>query len=167
VGSGASAKEPCRVTLSKGQSSMARARHKALQWSVAPVVVKSLTQRTSRLLLVVAAVLALSVNVLGGLANAADPIYRAEYVRTPSPTVTSFTSELLTLTFPIRNTGDAVWAAAGTNPVRLSYHWYDLAGRVVVWDGLRTSIVTDHAAGQERQYEMKVMTPGAPGECAL
>ena len=31
----------------------------------------------------------------------------------------------------------------GRTPVSLSYHWRDLCGNIVVWDGLRTSLFRD------------------------
>ena len=44
-------------------------------------------------------------------------------------------------THPIKvyNNGDINWTPSGTNPFRLSYHWYQ-AANAVVWDGLRTNL---------------------------
>src|SRR5207237_1246579 len=43
----------------------------------------------------------------------------------------------------VSNAGTDTWNATGANPVDLSYHWTDLAGKAVVWDGARTPLGAD------------------------
>jgi hypothetical protein len=50
--------------------------------------------------------------------------------------------------------------------VNLSYHWYDAAGKVVVWDGLRTSLA-GMRVGEIRIVQMNVTTPTALGSYIL
>ncbi len=54
-----------------------------------------------------------------------------------------------TITVPVTltNTGTETWSAAGPAPVRLTYHWYDGAGTVIVWDGIRTLLAADVPPG--------------------
>ncbi len=66
-----------------------------------------------------------------------------------------------TLAVPVRNAGAAAWSAAGTNPVRVSYHWHDAKGATVVWDGLRTALVADVPAGASVTVNTTVLAPAA------
>jgi hypothetical protein len=50
--------------------------------------------------------------------------------------------------------------------VNLSYHWYDAAGKVVVWDGMRTSLA-GMKVGEIRIVQMNVTTPTALGSYIL
>ena len=52
-----------------------------------------------------------------------------------------------TLEVRLTNTGTVAWPATGPTPVRLSYHWLNAAGVVVVWDGQRTVLPRDVAPG--------------------
>lgn len=61
----------------------------------------------------------------------------------------------------VRNASNFTWDAM----VRLSYHWYDAAGNLVVWDGLRTSLA-GMAPGETRTVEAQVLTP-PPGAHVL
>jgi subtilisin family serine protease len=40
----------------------------------------------------------------------------------------------------LKNTGVAIWSSAGPNPVNVGVHWYDAAGKVLLWDGARTPL---------------------------
>jgi hypothetical protein len=50
--------------------------------------------------------------------------------------------------------------------VNLSYHWYDTAGKVLVWDGLRTSLA-GMKVGEIRIVQMNVRTPTPIGSYIL
>src|SRR5258707_15878407 len=65
------------------------------------------------------------------------------------------------------NDGIDVWNAAGANPVNLSYHVFDAANNVVVWDGARTGIGTDLAPGQSRMITVAYTAPVAIGTYTL
>ena len=68
---------------------------------------------------------------------------------------------------PVTNKGTAPWSATGPNLVDVSYHWTDVAGNVVVWDGARSPLPSDVAAGQTASVVAKVTTPAAPGAYSL
>jgi stage II sporulation protein D len=55
------------------------------------------------------------------------------------------------------------WAAAGERAVKLSYHLYDAAGRVIAWDGLRSSLPDDLPAGGSDVVPMTVAAPALTG----
>jgi hypothetical protein len=69
------------------------------------------------------------------------------------------------------NTGTQPWRAGGPNPVRLSYHWRHGAcpgTSLSVWDGLRTALPGDVAAGTTvSNLVAQVKAPGAAGTYCL
>ncbi|MCL6473239.1 MAG: SpoIID/LytB domain-containing protein [Firmicutes bacterium] len=67
----------------------------------------------------------------------------------------------------IKNTGSKTWKAGGANPVNLAYHWMDLNGNVVVWNGIRTSIGSDMAPGSQSTINATVKAPPTPGSYIL
>ncbi|GAG66158.1 unnamed protein product, partial [marine sediment metagenome] len=62
-----------------------------------------------------------------------------------------------TIPITITNTGTLKWPSTGTNKVNLSYHWYDTAGRRIVRDGQRTSLLSDMAQGQKATLNAEVL----------
>jgi stage II sporulation protein D len=70
-----------------------------------------------------------------------------------------------TVTIPValRNRDSVSWPAAGEKAVKLSYHVYDAAGRVLAWDGLRTSLPDDLPVGGGDVVPMAVAAPGLTG----
>jgi N-acetylmuramoyl-L-alanine amidase-like protein len=76
-------------------------------------------------------------------------------------------SSRTTVPITLGNTSNFNWAAAGANPVTLSYHWINSAGQTVVWDGLRTKLSADVPAGQLAQVEATLAFPSAPGTYTL
>jgi hypothetical protein len=67
----------------------------------------------------------------------------------------------------VQNVGNEIWNVAGTNPVKLSYHWYDAAGNSVMWDGPRTLLLNDVAAGASHTLSAMVAAPVTPGAYRL
>ncbi|OIO89718.1 MAG: hypothetical protein AUK03_13995 [Anaerolineae bacterium CG2_30_64_16] len=68
----------------------------------------------------------------------------------------------------VQNTGNATWNHGGSNPVRLSYHWYDSSGQnVVTWDGLRTDLGQDMGPTDDVSLNAKVLAPLQPGAYVL
>ena len=64
----------------------------------------------------------------------------------------------------VTNVGASTWPATGAQPVNLSYHWYDANGKVVVWDGARTSLGSDLAASAPaRTLQATVRAPTTAG----
>jgi hypothetical protein len=87
---------------------------------------------------------------------------------TPS-TMTAGATATVSLSFT--NTGSSAWNAAGANPVRVSYHWRTGAcpgSASAVWDGLRTVLTVDVAAGQAVSgATANVRAPATPGTYCL
>lgn len=71
------------------------------------------------------------------------------------------------LPITVTNTGLAPWPVSGPSPVRLSYHWLDAAGRMVVWDGARTDLPRDIAPGESVSLNALVVAPPQPGTYLL
>jgi hypothetical protein len=76
-------------------------------------------------------------------------------------------SSTTTVPITLGNTSNFTWPAAGANPVTLSYHWINSAGKTVVWDGLRTKLAADVPAGQLTQVQANLAFPSAPGTYLL
>jgi hypothetical protein len=66
----------------------------------------------------------------------------------------------------LRNSGTVTWPAGGANPVRLSYHWLS-GGAVLTWEGLRTALPKDIAAGESVTVQLAVMPPERAGTYTL
>jgi hypothetical protein len=52
-------------------------------------------------------------------------------------------------------------------PIQLSYHWFDAAGNIVVFEGLRSPLTPSLDPGDSAIYELKVTAPRDPGEYRL
>ena len=61
--------------------------------------------------------------------------YVVPTIPTPVVSAGSFQVQL-----QLTNTGDEAWTSTGSNPVNVSYHWYDATGTAQVWEGARTTI---------------------------
>lgn len=85
----------------------------------------------------------------------------------PVATTQSFLIGANTLSVTVANTGASTWPAAGPTPVRLSYHWLDQAGGVVVWDGARAALAADLAPGRSAVVSLPVSSPPARGTYTL
>ena len=71
--------------------------------------------------------------------------------------------ETVTIPVALRNRDAGTWPAAGAQPVKLSYHLYDAVGRVVAWDGLRSSLPDDLPVGGGDVVSMTVAAPALTG----
>src|SRR6266508_1521105 len=94
------------------------------------------------------------------------PVLSATYtVATPPTAIVQGATAQVPVT--LQNVGNETWNATGANPVNLSYHWYDAAGNAVMWNGSRTSLATDVAAGASRTVTAAVAAPSMPGAFRL
>jgi stage II sporulation protein D len=59
----------------------------------------------------------------------------------------------------VNNESDTIWSAAGSNPVKLSYHLYDATGKLLAWDGLRTALPHDIVPGFGGLIPLEVALP--------
>lgn len=53
------------------------------------------------------------------------------------------------------------------HPLNISYHWLDHAGRMLLFDGLRTPVLPSLSAGERRVFALEVVAPSAMGEATL
>src|SRR6266851_1233290 len=67
----------------------------------------------------------------------------------------------------ITNTGRRTWVAAGDQPVRLGYHWYDADGHTLLADGARAALPADVSTGQTITLTVNVRTPQVSGTYVL
>ncbi len=76
-----------------------------------------------------------------------------------------------TVTVRLKNLGSEPWPARetpdGRNTVGLAYHWFDMEGKVVVWDGIRTRLRGDLAPGKSMTLQATVRAPDRPGRYRL
>ncbi|TMC35306.1 MAG: hypothetical protein E6J24_04330, partial [Chloroflexi bacterium] len=78
--------------------------------------------------------------LLAGSPALANPgVFGAAYGTATIPATIVATSTFQ-VSVSLTNTGDEPWTTGGSNPVNLSYHWYDAAGTPQVWEGARTFI---------------------------
>ncbi|MDD4928781.1 MAG: Wzt carbohydrate-binding domain-containing protein [Gallionella sp.] len=76
------------------------------------------------------------------------------------------TDKLFELTVSLVNSSGQVWMSSKCHPVNLSYHWMDLLGNTVVFDGKRTSV--PHVSPGEAVFaHMSILTPKVPGNYRL
>src|SRR2546428_405831 len=83
------------------------------------------------------------------------------------PPVAGTAGSRTTASITLGNTSNFTWPSAGPNPVTLSYHWINSAGKTVVWDGLRTKLPQDVPAGTLMQLQTDLAFPTAPGTYTL
>ncbi len=67
----------------------------------------------------------------------------------------------------LRNDSRELWRADGERPVRLSYHWLDPHGAMVVFDGERTRLPYDLGPGDSVRVRAAVKAPVDPGTYVL
>jgi SpoIID/LytB domain protein len=68
----------------------------------------------------------------------------------------------------LTNSGTEPWrSAGGFGSINASYHWYDPSGATLVWDGTRTPLGADVPPGGQRQVQVSVVAPSAPGPYLL
>lgn len=94
-------------------------------------------------------------------AAVSEPSSPVTYIGYPSGAARP--GETVTIPVALRNHETALWPATGEHAVKLSYHLYDVAGRVVAWDGLRSSLPSDLPAGGGDVVPMTVTVPALTG----
>jgi 2-polyprenyl-3-methyl-5-hydroxy-6-metoxy-1,4-benzoquinol methylase len=77
-------------------------------------------------------------------------------------------STLFELEITLTNQSDQTWYISSGNPVRLSYHWQDLEGNEIEYNGNRTEINTSHIHPNDQlTQKMKILTPDYDGPANL
>ena len=67
----------------------------------------------------------------------------------------------------LENAGPGTWHAFGPAHIRLSYHWLDRFGNVLVWEGLRVLPDEPVAPGTRLRLELPIAAPMPPGSYRL
>jgi len=112
------------------------------------------------------ATIALGLLIPGASALAAPAeVLRATYTAAPPAQVQTGSGFVVPVT--LANTGTDPWSSTGPQPVNLGYHWIDIAGSTVVWDGARTPLGGDVLAGAQRVVQAAVQAPPNPGSYFL
>ena len=75
--------------------------------------------------------------LLPGASALAAPaaVLRATYAAAPPTQVQTASAFVVPVT--LTNTGTDPWLTTSPQPINLSYHWIDLGGTTVVWDGAK------------------------------
>lgn len=76
--------------------------------------------------------------------------------------------DLFDISITVRNDGDEPWYGYGTHPVYLCYHWKNIDGQYLIYDGLRT-VLKDQMAhpGKPVEEVIQVMAPSLKGRFKL
>ena len=106
------------------------------------------------------------VNALRAVSASASTIFGVRYDASAVPARASFVAPI-TAAVTLTNTSSFAWAAGGTAPVHLSYHWIDAAGATVVWDGQRTSFPADVPVGGSVSVQAAIAMPKGAGTYSL
>lgn len=67
----------------------------------------------------------------------------------------------------LENGGTATWRSRGADGLQLSYHWLDLHGNAIVWDGPRAAFPHPVAPGETVAVDLTVDAPRPPGRYVL
>lgn len=95
-----------------------------------------------------------------------------DYPVSPGPLAVRFLSYELprlraattaTATVELENAGTGTWHAFGPAHIRLSYHWLDRFGNVLVWEGLRVLPDGPVAPATRLRLELPIAAPMPPG----
>lgn len=67
----------------------------------------------------------------------------------------------------LENAGSGTWYSAGPANMRLSYHWADSFGNVLVWEGMRVVLPRPIGPGERVELELPLAVPMPPGRYRL
>ena len=102
--------------------------------------------------------------------NVVQPVYGVSWGANTTPSTVN-TSTTVTPKLTFTNTGSLIWSAAGTNPVRFSYHWKNGScpgTTTATWDGRRTALPSDSGPGATvSTLTVSVSTPATAGTYCL
>jgi subtilisin family serine protease len=94
-------------------------------------------------------------------------VFGATYQRPATFTGRGFTVAPIALSVTITNTSNFTWSVAGTSAVHLGYHWLGNGGQTIVWDGVRSNLPGDVAAGSSVTVNATIPTLPAVGAYLL
>ena len=108
--------------------------------------------------------------MLSRTVNVSTPVYGVAWTSQNTPgSMAAGSLQAVKLSFA--NIGSLTWTSTGSNPVRLSYHWFDGAcpgTTVAAWDGVRTALPASVPNGSSvANLDVSVRAPAAPGSYCL
>lgn len=75
------------------------------------------------------------------------------------------------LPIKIKNISNTTWVGGCSldtkHPINIAYHWLDVSGRIIIYDGQRTALPHDLKPGEEIVLNVTVLAPNKPGEYLL
>ena len=74
---------------------------------------------------------------------------------------------IMAIPVQVTNLSDTVWPASGYNKVCLCYHWNDIVGNSIVFDGLRTHLPYSLSSNDKAKIDITVQTPSSRGRYQL
>lgn len=86
------------------------------------------------------------------------------------PTCTKHTAvscEYFTVYAVLNNLSNHDWRSSSGDDIYLSYHWHSSNGKVIVFDGERTSLRVPVARGETKRLPLTVKAPFISGPCLL
>ena len=87
-------------------------------------------------------------------------LYRANLTGTPPKLARP--DSLVTVTVSVRNSGPILWHTRGAAAVHVSYHWLLPDNRILVLDGVRSTLPYDLRPGESATLPVRILTPQAP-----
>ncbi|HRX60750.1 MAG TPA: Wzt carbohydrate-binding domain-containing protein [Candidatus Competibacter sp.] len=76
-------------------------------------------------------------------------------------------NEVVAIEAEITNTSGQIWGSTGQSPVHLSYHWQNLSGEWLEFDGSRTPLPYDIAPGKTFRHYLTIKSPSQSGDALL
>jgi hypothetical protein len=67
----------------------------------------------------------------------------------------------------LENAGTATWRSRGSEGLQVSYHWLDMLGNPIVWDGVRTPLPRPLPPGERLELDLPLRAPRPPGRYRL
>ncbi len=93
------------------------------------------------------------------------PGYRTRYIQHNTPTTVS-ADQTLTVNITLQNAGGFTWVRGGSNPFRLGFQWYTMAGQMVSFPSqldFRTSLPADIPPDETVTLLARLRTPDTSG----
>jgi FkbM family methyltransferase len=76
--------------------------------------------------------------------------------------------DLFGISITVRNDGDETWYGYGTHPVYLCYHWKNIDGKYLIYDGIRTELKARIVhPGETIEEVIQVVAPSLKGKFKL
>ena len=73
----------------------------------------------------------------------------------------------LAVELEVQNTGAATWRATGIRPVRIGFHWFDVDGNSLDYEGIRTTLTHDVRPGEKALHWCVLRVPEYGGPAIL